>query len=76
MRIFTALLRLAEIDSGASSGFVRVDAAAVAAKVVEFYEPAAEQKGVAFSFAAAGDATVAGDPVLLAEALRVWGSVL
>jgi signal transduction histidine kinase len=70
MRIFNALLRLAEIDSGARrSGFVRVDAAAVAAEVVEFYEPAAEQKGVLFSFQAAEDAAVAGDPVLLAQAL-------
>ena len=70
MRIFNALLRLAEIDSGARrSGFVRVDAAAVAAEVVEFYEPAAEQKGVVFSFQAAGDAAVAGDPVLLAQAV-------
>ncbi len=70
MRIFNALLRLAEIDTGARrSGFVRVDAAAVAAEVVEFYEPAAEQKGVAFSFHSAGDAAVAGDPVLLAQAV-------
>jgi signal transduction histidine kinase len=70
MRIFTALLRLAEIDSGARrSGFVRVDAAAVTAEVVEFYEPAAEQKGVEFSFQTAGDAAVAGDPVLLAQAV-------
>jgi signal transduction histidine kinase len=70
MRIFSALLRLAEIDSGARrSGFVRVDAAAVAAEVVEFYEPAAEQKGVRFSFQADGDAAVAGDPVLLAQAV-------
>jgi signal transduction histidine kinase len=70
MRIFNALLRLAEIDSGARrEGFVQVDAAAVAAEVVEFYEPAAEQKGVEFSFQAAEDAAVAGDPVLLAQAL-------
>jgi signal transduction histidine kinase len=70
MRIFNALLRLAEIDTGARrSGFVQVDAARVAAEVVEFYEPAAEQKGVAFSFQAAGAAAVAGDPVLLAQAL-------
>jgi signal transduction histidine kinase len=70
IRIFNALLRLAEIDSGARrSGFVRVDAAAVAAKVVEFYEPAAEQKGVSFSFEADGAAAVAGDPVLLAQAV-------
>ena len=70
MRIFNALLRLAEIDSGARrSGFVRVDAAAVAAEVVEFYEPAAEQKGVVFSFESIGEAPVAGDPVLLAQAV-------
>jgi signal transduction histidine kinase len=70
MRMFNALLRLAEIDSGARrSGFVRVDAAAVAAEVVEYYEPAAEQKGVVFSFEAAGAAPVAGDPVLLAQAV-------
>jgi signal transduction histidine kinase len=70
MRIFNALLRLAEIDSGERrSGFVRVDAAAVAAEVVEFYEPAAEQKGVQVSFETVGDAAVAGDPVLLAQAV-------
>ena len=70
MRIFAALLRLAELDTGARrSGFVRLDASKVAAEVVEFYEPAAEQKGVAFSFASRGEAAVAGDPVLLAQAL-------
>ena len=41
----------------------------MAAEVVEFYEPAAELKGVEFSFQAAGEAAVAGDPVLLAQAL-------
>ena len=70
MRIFSALLRLAELDTGARrSGFVQVDASRVAAEVVEFYEPAAEQKGVTFSFESAGDAAVAGDPVLIAQAL-------
>lgn len=70
MRIFAALLRLAELDTGARrSGFVQVDASKVAAEVVEFYEPAAEQKGVVFSFEASGVAPVAGDPVLLAQAL-------
>ncbi|MGB6605796.1 MAG: HAMP domain-containing sensor histidine kinase, partial [Steroidobacteraceae bacterium] len=68
--IFNALLRLSEIDTGARrSGFVLVDAARVAAEVVEFYEPAAEQKGVSVSFEADGAAAVAGDPVLLAQAV-------
>ena len=70
MRIFNALLWLAQIDSAARrSGFVRVDAAAVAAAVVEYYQPAAEQKGVVFSFETDGEAAVAGDPVLLAQAV-------
>ncbi|HYM43680.1 MAG TPA: ATP-binding protein [Steroidobacteraceae bacterium] len=70
MSIFAALLRLAELDTGARrSGFVQVDASRVAAEVVEFYEPAAEQKGVAFSFESRGESPVAGDPVLLAQAL-------
>ncbi len=71
IRIFNALLRLAEIDTGARrSGFVRIDAAAVTAEVVEFYAPAAEVKGIAFSFQTDGDAPVAGDPVLLAQAVN------
>lgn len=68
--IFNALLRLAEIDTGTRrSGFVRVDVAAVAAEMVEFYEPAAELKGVAFAFQTTGPAFIAGDPVLLAQAV-------
>jgi signal transduction histidine kinase len=70
IRIFNALLRLAEIDTGARrSGFVRIDVAAVTAEVVEFYEPAAEVKGVAFAFHADSDVFVQGDPVLIAQAV-------
>jgi len=70
IRIFNALLRLAELDTGARrSGFVRVDAASVTAEVVEFYEPAAELKGASFSFHKSGDVTISGDPVLLAQAV-------
>jgi len=68
--MLNALLRLAEIDSGARrSGFVRLDAAAVAAEVVEYYEPADEQQGVVFSFETDGQTPVTGDPVLLAQAV-------
>ena len=70
MRIFDALLRLAEIDAGLRrSGFVAVDAAELAATAVEFYAPAAELKGIALTFQAQGSTTVPGDPVLLAQAL-------
>ncbi|HEX4023284.1 MAG TPA: HAMP domain-containing sensor histidine kinase [Steroidobacteraceae bacterium] len=67
--IFNALLRLAEIDSGMRrSGFVPVDLAEVAAAAVDFYQPAAELKGVSLQLQAA-PAPVRGDPVLLAQAL-------
>ncbi len=70
IRIFDALLRLAEIDAGLRrSGFVAVDAAELAATAVEFYAPAAELKGIALTFHADTPARVAGDPVLLAQAL-------
>jgi signal transduction histidine kinase len=70
IRIFDALLRLAEIDSGMRrSGFVPLDASDLAANAVEFYEPAAELKGIELRFRAAGPVVVSGDPVLLAQAL-------
>src|ERR1700733_9447906 len=70
IRIFNALLRLAEIDSGLRrSGFVTVDVAAVAAAAVEFYQPAAELRGTSLSLQTEGAASIRGDPVLLAQAL-------
>jgi signal transduction histidine kinase len=68
--IFNALLRLAEIDTGARrSGFVQVDLVQVAAEAAEFYQPLAELKGVKLAFESAGEQTVAGDPLLLAQAI-------
>lgn len=70
IRIFNALLRLAEIDTGARrSGFVQVNATELTSEAVEFYLPAAEVKGVDLSFKAAGPVSVWGDPVLLAQAV-------
>ena len=68
--IFNALLRLAEIDTGARrSGFVRVDVARVAAEAAEFYQPMAEQDGVTLSFESSGELVSAGDATLLAQAI-------
>ena len=68
--IFNALLRLAEIDSGTRrSGFVPVDVGEVAAEVAEFYQPVAELKGIALTFASEGDLLAPGDPLLLAQAV-------
>ncbi|HEY5264318.1 MAG TPA: HAMP domain-containing sensor histidine kinase [Steroidobacteraceae bacterium] len=70
IRIFDALLRLAEIDAGLRrSGFVPLDAADLAANAVEFYAPAAELKNINLTFRSEGPLSVAGDPVLLAQAL-------
>jgi signal transduction histidine kinase len=68
--IFNALLRLAEIDTGMRrSGFVEVDVAAVAADAVEFYLPTAELKHIELSFRGCGPLPIAGDPLLLAQAV-------
>jgi signal transduction histidine kinase len=70
IRIFDALLRLAEIDAGMRrSGFVALDIADLAANAVEFYAPAAELKNINLGFRSDGPLTVSGDPVLLAQAL-------
>jgi signal transduction histidine kinase len=70
IRIFNALLRLAEIDTGMRrSGFVQVDANELAAEVVEFYSPAAEVKDVSLTFTSDGPVLVSGDPTLLAQAV-------
>jgi signal transduction histidine kinase len=70
IRIFDALLRLAEIDAGMRrSGFVPLDATDLAANAVEFYAPAAELKNIHPEFRSAGPVSVLGDPVLLAQAL-------
>jgi signal transduction histidine kinase len=70
IRIFNALLRLAEIDTGLRrSGFVQVDVVKVAAEAAEFYQPLAELRGVKLSFQSAGALAVAGDPLLLAQAI-------
>ncbi len=70
IRLFNALLRLAEIDSGMRrSGFVSLDMAEVAANAVEFYQPAAELKGCSLTLTSNGAAPIRGDPVLLAQAL-------
>jgi signal transduction histidine kinase len=70
IRIFDALLRLAEIDSGMRrSGFVALDLSDLAANAVEFYAPAAELENISLVFRSDRALTVSGDPILLAQAL-------
>src|SRR5882762_11699216 len=70
IRIFDALLRLAEIDAGMRrSGFVSLDVSDLAANAVEFYEPAAELKDIDLTMRSNGPLRVSADPVLLAQAL-------
>ena len=70
IRIFDALLRLAEIDAGMRrSGFVSLDVSDLAANAVEFYAPAAELKNIDLTFRSNGPLPASGDPVLIAQAL-------
>ncbi|HUK02540.1 MAG TPA: HAMP domain-containing sensor histidine kinase [Steroidobacteraceae bacterium] len=71
IRMFNALLRLAEIDSGMRrSDFAPLDAAEVAAKAVEFYLPAAELKNLSLSFHDTGPVSISGDRLLLSQAVN------
>ncbi|WP_260854701.1 hybrid sensor histidine kinase/response regulator [Paraburkholderia sp. BCC1884] len=70
IRIFNALLRLAEIDVGVRrSGFVPSDLASLLSDAVEFYQPVAELRCVSLSLACSGDLAVVADPLLLAQAI-------
>jgi signal transduction histidine kinase len=68
--IFNALLRLAEIDTGARrSAFAEVDLAQIAGEAAEFYQPIAELKSVTLVSDQPGEMIVPGDPLLLAQAI-------
>jgi signal transduction histidine kinase len=71
IRIFNALLRLAEIDAGLRrSNFVATDISELVAKAVEFYLPAAELKGHSLTFRDPGPVWARCDTVLLAQAVN------
>jgi signal transduction histidine kinase len=68
--IFNALLRMAEIDTGMRrSGFIEVDTTRIAGEAAEFYQPVAELQGRTLSFTSSGPLVLAGDPLLLAQAI-------
>lgn len=67
---FSALLRIAEIESGGRrAGFKVVALDALVNDVAEFYEPLAQEKGQRFNVVAQGGLTVQGDRNLLFQAL-------
>jgi signal transduction histidine kinase len=68
--IFNALLRLAQIETGARrSGFVKLDVAHVAREAVDFYQPVAELKGIRLSCTCESEIMIAGDSLLLSQAI-------
>ena len=70
IRIFNALLRLAEIDAGIRrSGFIQVDITSIVAEAVDFYLPATELKGISLFFKNTEHILVTGDPILLTQAI-------
>lgn len=69
---FSALLRIAEVESGARrAGFCAIDLTEIATDVVEFYLPMAEERSIALDLVQDGvpAASIPGDPSLLFEAL-------
>jgi signal transduction histidine kinase len=69
---FSALLRIAEVEDGARrAGFTRIDLGQIAADVVEFHAPVAEERGVSLSFDTDSSSLTQmwGDPSLMFEAI-------
>ena len=72
LKTFSALLRIAEVEDGARrAGFSQVDLEMVARDVTEFYEPLADEKDIALTFAVQGNPSfmMDGDSSLLFEAI-------
>lgn len=71
LQTFRALLRISEIeDSARRSNFTQVDLNRIGADATEFFEPLAEERGIALSFDPAPAPTVlSGDAQLLFDAL-------
>jgi signal transduction histidine kinase len=68
--MFAALLRIAQVESGARrAGFTRVDLSAVAQSVAEVYAPAAEERSQVLQADIAPGVTMDGDPALLTQML-------
>jgi signal transduction histidine kinase len=69
---FSALLRIAEVEDGARrAGFTRIDLGHIAADVVEFLAPVAEERGVQLSLDTDSSSLtqMSGDPSLMFEAI-------
>ncbi|MBL6454494.1 HAMP domain-containing histidine kinase [Belnapia sp. T6] len=70
LEIFAALLRIAQVESGARrAGFSSFDLSSLAATVAEVYGPAAEERGQMLETAIAPGVTAFGDRELLTQAL-------
>jgi signal transduction histidine kinase len=66
---FTAVLRLARVQSAAGWRFERVELTAIARDLCEFYEPVAEDSGCVLTGEIDDDLTAPGDSSLLTQAL-------
>jgi signal transduction histidine kinase len=70
LEIFAALLRIAQVESGArQAGFAPLDLSALLATVAEVYAPAAEEHGQRLETAIVPGVTAFGDRELLTQAL-------
>jgi signal transduction histidine kinase len=70
MAVFEALLRIAEIDSGARrEAFTEMDVAAAVADVAEFYGPLAQERGIACTVEVGAPLAIVGDRHMISQAI-------
>ncbi|MBN9060447.1 MAG: HAMP domain-containing protein, partial [Rhizobiales bacterium] len=70
IRTFNALLMIARVEAGSPDGALGpLDLAQIAADVVEFYEPVAEEAGVTLTLSAEGPLPLSGSRELISQAL-------
>jgi len=68
LEIFSALLRIAQVESGTQrAGFTRADLSAVVQSVAEVYAPAAEERGQSLEVEVAPGIALHGDTALLTQ---------
>jgi len=66
---FNAVLRLSRVQAGATGSFRRINVTGITDELAELYQPACEEKNLAFSYRPEGELFVQADRDLIAQAL-------
>lgn len=66
--MFAGVLKLARVEASGNWTFLRIDASAVLGDLADFYQPAAEEQGLAFEAKIEAGLALLGEPSLFAQA--------